>query len=140
MMVAVAILVLLAVLVVNRFAFLPSNQTKPQSTQLLQTIDECVGIADKSVAHMSVVVAFQALEIAGRKVRVLQNCMNDRAYIENPAWVKYAEPIAQKNATLSQVSFNEAYENFRREAMLVTTTLTDRPVYWVPATTKVVSP
>ena len=89
---------------------------------------------------MSVVVAFQALEIAGRKVRVLQNCMNDRAYIENPAWVKYAEPIAQKNATLSQVSFNEAYENFRREAMLVTTTLTDRPVYWVPATTKVVSP
>jgi len=38
------------------------------------------------------------------------------------------------------VSFNEAYENFRREAMLVTTTLTDRPDYWVPATTKVASP
>ncbi|HOY69673.1 MAG TPA: hypothetical protein PL131_01665 [Methylotenera sp.] len=106
------------------------------ASALLIAINRCDGIADKSVAHLTAQVEFQKLEIAGRRVRVLQNCMNDLGFVENPAWVKYAEPIAQKNALTQQISFNEAYENLRRKNMLIAAPKQSVPLYWLGKSAK----
>ncbi len=107
-----------------------------QASALALAINACDGIAEKSVAHLSAQVEFQLLEIAGRKVRVLQICMNDQGYIENPAWVKYAEPVAQKNAHAQQVSANEVYESLRRKSMLLSDASQNTPLYWLAKAAK----
>lgn len=114
------------------------NVDKPYApaSALALAINTCDGIAEKSVEHLSAQVEFQLLEIAGRRVRVLQNCMNDQGYIENPAWVKYAEPVAQKNAHAQQVSINEAFENLRRQSMLLVDANQNTPLYWLAKAAK----
>lgn len=101
------------------------------ASALYLAINTCDGIAEKSVAHLSAQVEFQLLEIAGRKARVMQICMNDQGFIENPAWVKYAEQVAQKNANAQQVSINEAFENLRRKSMFLSDTSENTPIYWL---------
>lgn len=110
-----------------------TSKDKPDAllAGLALAINTCDGIAEKSVAHLTAQVEFQLLEIAGRRARVLQNCMNDQGYSENPAWVNYAEPIAQKNAQAQQISVNEAYENMRRKSMLLADTHQNTPLYWL---------
>lgn len=102
-------------------------------SQLSLTIDACQAIADKSIVNLAAVVEFQRLEIAGRRVRVMQDCMNDRGFIENPAWVKFTETLVQKSAKSSQISLNEAYEQFRRRDMFVLSQASGQALYWMTA-------
>lgn len=110
---------------------LTTDSSSQQMTVLEKTGDECDLISEKAAMNLPVALPFQKLEKAARKTRVLENCMHDRAYIENSAWVKFARPIAQKNADTQYVSFDEAYEALRRKAMYVFKAPQDAPVYWV---------
>lgn len=110
----------------------------PQHISALEQVgDECELIADKAAMHLPEALPFQKLEKSARKARVLEQCMHDRAYIENPAWLKFAQPIAQKNAQTQHVSENEAYETLRRKAMYsFKPTKSDKstrpePAYWL---------
>jgi hypothetical protein len=95
--------------------------------------DECDLIAEKAAIHLPEALPFQKLEKAGRRARVLEDCMHDRAYLENPAWTKFAKPEAQKNAQTQHISYDEAYESLRRMSMLAFKATKDAPLYWVQA-------
>jgi hypothetical protein len=127
------ILSVLATLAILIYGYVGEDTEKqPQPITALEKIgDECDSIAEKAAMHLPEVLPFQQLEKAGRRIRVLEVCMHDRAYTENPAWVKFAQPLAQKSAQIQHISDNEAYENLRRAAMLRFTTAKDEPLYWV---------
>lgn len=100
-------------------------------TALARAVDDCDAITEKSAAKLVAVVEFQKLEIAGRKANVFKTCMKDRGYKENPVWTKYAEPIAEQQAKAENRSIDEAFENLRRVAMMVTTPKQNEPLFWV---------
>jgi len=81
-------------------------------------INQCDLIASKAAAALPEVLPFQQLEKAARQSRVLDRCMQDRGYQENPAWVAAANKKAQRLAHEQGVSEAEAYETLRRQAML----------------------
>ncbi|MES2580244.1 MAG: hypothetical protein V4552_06815 [Pseudomonadota bacterium] len=108
----------------------PIPFTAAQKT-LMQIGDRCVGIAENSVADKWAIVAFQQLEIQGNKANVVISCMRDNGYIENPAWLKYAQAIAKSEAQKSNISVNEALTALGRSDMQVFSTDKSRPVYWV---------
>jgi hypothetical protein len=111
-----------------------TDETKPKEyTALARAVDECDVITEKAAAKLVAVVEFQKLEIAGRKARVFKICMQDHGYKENPAWTKYAEPIAAQKAQAENSSIDEAFENLKRAAMVLSTSKEDAPVFWVLA-------
>ena len=103
-----------------------------QQTALDRVGNECAGIADNAVANMQAIVEFQKLEIEGRKFNVMRRCMADKGFVENPAWLAYANPIAQANAIKQSISVDEAIENLKREHMMVFIDVPHQPIYWVP--------
>ena len=115
----------------NRMGNVSPDKPVRTDNTLASAINTCDGIAEKSVARLTAVVNFQQLEIAGRRARVLQNCMNDHGFVENPAWAKFAAPIAQIDASSQHISVDEAYENLRRSKMLLFTESNQEPLYWV---------
>lgn len=108
----------------------PIPFTAAQKT-LMQIGDRCVGIAENSIADKRAIVAFQQLEIQGNKANVVISCMRDNGYIENPAWLKYAQAIAKAEAQKNNISVNEALTALSRSDMQVFSTDKSRPVYWV---------
>jgi len=104
---------------------------KPQNTALAAAVNECDAITEKAAMNLVAIVEFQKLEIAGRKANVFKTCMKDRDYIENPAWTKYAEPIAAQKAESENTSKDEAFENLRRTSMVVSQASKDEPLFWI---------
>lgn len=104
------------------------TQVKTKS-QLEKIGDECAGIADNAVATMVAVVEFQKLEIQGRKIHVMRLCMADNGYQENPSWLEYAKPIAQKRAIKDGLSLDEALEDLKRTDMMIFQQ-GRQPLYW----------
>jgi hypothetical protein len=102
-------------------------------TDLERVGDECDLIAAKAAMNLPEALPFQKLEKAARQSKVLQTCMNDRGYIENPAWVKFAEPITQQQAKDKKISVNEAYETLRREKLKTFASIKGEPPYWILA-------
>jgi len=100
-------------------------------TVLEKTGDECSYISEKAAMHLPEALPFQKLEKVARKARVLSNCMQDRGYKENPLWVKNAMPIAQQNAESKRISYDEAYETLRRNAMYTFTVTKSENPYWI---------
>ncbi|MDP3776190.1 hypothetical protein [Methylotenera sp.] len=127
---AVSLLLVLFYCLVGGSKLSPRSQPSEISSKLVHSINNCQGIAAKSVAHLNAILEFQKLEIEGRKMHVFQQCMNDQGYMENPEWVKFAEPISQKEAETSGVSLNEAYEKFRRTQMVLIKVPHHHPLYW----------
>jgi hypothetical protein len=127
---------LIIVIGVGAYFYMDANDVAGprQLTTLEHVGDECTLIAEKAAAALPEVLPFQKLEKAARQSRVLQSCMNDRGYMENPAWKAYAEPIAKKSAEQDNISVNEAYETLRRNKM-VTFYESDAktPLYWIPS-------
>jgi hypothetical protein len=117
------------------YAHLAIDEQPQTMTALEKTGDECAFISEKAAMHLPEALPFQKLEKTARTARVLNNCMQDRAYVENPAWVKYAQPMAQKIAETQHVSYDEAYEELRRKAMYAFKELQGMPAYWVIAQT-----
>ena len=115
--------------------FLINNQNQNLSSQQITRLehmgDECVSISEKAIIGMTPVVEFQKLELLSRKANVLKNCMADRGFREDPAWRKYAEPLAKVNALEQNISFDEAIENIRKVDMWVFKKQPQRALYWV---------
>jgi hypothetical protein len=108
-----------------------SDQAKHQAKTALEAAGEqCDVIAEKSVAHLTAVVAFQKLEIYGRKINVMRRCMKDHGFVENPEWLSHATPISKKNALSFGVSEDEALENLKRIAMYEFIKVDSQPLYW----------
>lgn len=85
---------------------------------LAQTVNQCDLIASKAAAELPEALPFQKLEKAARQSRVLDRCMQDRGYQQNPAWVAKANARASEIAHAQSISQDEAYETLRRQAML----------------------
>lgn len=100
---------------------------------LEKTGDDCSFISEKAAMHLPEALPFQKLEKSARKARVLNQCMQDRAYTENPAWVKAAAILAKKNAETQRISYDEAYEALRRQAMYIFKSSGNMPLYWIAA-------
>lgn len=126
---------LVVLLALGAYWYTASQQeVAPRALTALEHVgDECELIAEKAAIALPEALPFQKLEKLARKSRVLQTCMRDRGYIENPAWVKYAEPIAAKQAEAQHISMNEAYETLRRGEMKTFYTSAKTPLYWTPA-------
>jgi hypothetical protein len=126
-------LVVIAILAAAGYWYADTGvDNRPQQISALEkTGNECELISEKAALPLPEALPFQKLEKAGRKARVFETCMKDRAYIENPDWVKLAQPIARKNAQTQHISYNEAYENLRRQDMLKFKAVKGEPPYWV---------
>lgn len=131
----VALLLVLLAWVVNfygdgDFFSLSGRQASQATTMLAKAGGECVAISEQATAHFTPKLEFQRLELAGRKANVVVRCMADRGFSQNPAWQKYAEPIAARDAAAQQISLDEAIENLKRKDMLDFAPRGNKPVYW----------
>ena len=97
---------------------LSEGSSDPLPSALAQTINQCDLIATKAAAELPEALPFQRLEKMARQSRVLDRCMQDRGYQQNPAWVAKANVQAGEIAHVQSISQNEAYETLRRQAML----------------------
>ena len=105
-------------------------------TELEKTGDACDSIAQKAAAHLPEVLPFQKLEKAARAARVVETCMHDRAFTENPAWVKWAQPVSQQHADAQKISVNEAFETLKRKAIYSFKPTTNEQTYWIAIKTQ----
>lgn len=112
----VAILIIIAGVLYWQNLSEDSSDAPPSA--LAQTINQCDLIAGKAAAGLPEALAFQKLEKMARQSRVLDRCMQDRGYQQNPAWVTKANARAREVADAQHVSQDEAYETLRRQAML----------------------
>lgn len=131
----VAVLVVL-MLGVGTYIYMDASEVDtPRAITTLERVgDECELIAEKAAMALPEVLPFQKLEKVARQSRVLQTCMNDRGYVENPAWVKYAEPIAAKTSQAENISVDEAYETLRRNKLKTFYEPDPKtPLYWIIA-------
>lgn len=96
------------------------TEVAPDFTQskVGQAINQCDLIASKAAAELPEALPFQKLEKAARQSRVLDRCMQDRGYQENPAWVAETNKNVPDIAREQGISENEAFETLRRKAML----------------------
>lgn len=133
---ALALGVLLVLWLINMDIISFGGAKDTKTSQLEKDGNECVNIAENAVAQMIAVVEFQKLEIIGRKARVMRICMQDHGYQQNPAWTNYATPLAQKIAKDTQISFDEAFENLRRNEMVIFKPSDQQPIFWVNQTSK----
>jgi len=132
---AMAVLLLIAVWGADYYGsidiFSASKQgPRQQINALTKAGDECVAIAEKATAHFNPKLEFQRLELAGRKANVVVRCMADHHFYQNPAWLKYVQPIAAKASLEQHVSVDEAIENLKRVDMLIFEPAANKPVYW----------
>lgn len=107
-------------------------QAMAESTPLSplgQTVNQCDLIAMKAAAELPEALPFQRMEKAARQSHVVERCMQDRGYQENPAWVTQANLEAAKIAKQQRISTSEAYETLRRQAM-VQVVSNNKPAYW----------
>lgn len=116
----------------------PDDQKPYQLSSLAKAGVECELISDKAAMKLPDGLAFQRLEKAGRQARVLENCMNDRGYQENPDWVLFAKLQAAQQVKISEISDAEAYENLRRKYMLIYQAEKSEPLYWQTSKKKIV--
>lgn len=111
----------------------PDDQKPYQLSELAKVGNECELISEKAAMKLPEALAFQRLEKSGRQARVLDNCMQDRGYVENQNWTLFAKLQAEQEAKASRVSMDEAYETLRRKYMLIYQAEKAEPLYWVLA-------
>ena len=115
----------------------PDDQKPYQLSALAKAGAECELISDKAVLKLPEGLTFQRLEKAGRQAHVLENCMSDRGYQENPEWVLFAQLQAAQQIKANKISEAEAFENLRRKYMLVYQAEKSEPLYWQPSNIKI---
>jgi len=130
---SIVVLVMLFVLAGIGFYWLSLNQeeTTETASPLVEHIDACDWIAEKSAMGLPETLPFQRLEKRARVIRVFEICMQDRGFIENADWVNIAERVAKQKSAEQDISMSEAYENIRRVSMLQHTPPEGTPYYWV---------
>ena len=116
----------------------PDDQKPYQLSTLAKAGVECELISDKAAMKLPEGLAFQRLEKAGRQARVLENCMSDRGYQENPDWVLFAQLQVAQQVKFNKISEAEAFENLRRKYMLIYQAEKSEPLYWQQSKKKIV--
>lgn len=111
----------------------PDDQKPYQLSGLAKAGNDCQMVSEKAVINFPEGLEFQRLEKAGRQSRVLETCMNDHGYQENPAWPLFAKLQSEQeaNKTNVKVSKDEAYEILRRQYMLIYQAEKSEPLYWI---------
>ena len=108
------------------------HASQTQAQKVLITIGEkCLDFGERAVAKDTPIIEFQQLEREARRTNVIQRCMTDKGYQQNPAWLKYAQPIASTAAQKVNISIDEAIVNLSRIHIQVFTPVAGRPDYWV---------
>ena len=132
--ISLILLILLAVAIY--FAYVqtdepPKATLSPAQLQLATIGDKCLDFGERAVAGDTPIVEFQMLVRLAKKTDVIERCMTDNGYKANPAWLRYAEPIAKTNAIKASSSIDEALTHLRRADMQVFTPAVNRPDYWI---------
>lgn len=117
--------------ILNPFDVMSKTSSPHQITVLEQVGDKCVGISESATATIVPIIEFQKLELISRKANVVLRCMNDHGFVENPAWIQYAKPIAQQDADKAKISYDEALENLRHSNMLIFSPNSGHLSFWV---------
>ena len=102
----------------------------PAQSLMMKVGDKCAGIAENSIANKVPILEFQKLELLSTRATVLTNCMHDNGYVQNAAWLTYAEPIVKAMADNEKISFNEALTKFSRTEMQLFTPRNAHPLFW----------
>lgn len=103
----------------------------PAQMQLVKIGEKCLDFGDRAVASDVPIVEFQMIIRLAKKTDVIRNCMTDNGYQQNPAWLKYAQPIIKAEAAKANISIDEAATNLGRKHMQVFTHTANQPDYWV---------
>lgn len=106
------------------------GSSQKQTSAIMKAGGECIAIAEEATAHINPQLEFQRLELKGRKANVIMRCMGDRHFYQSIVWLKYAEPAAKKIALDTNISYDEALENLKREDMLIFEPQQNKPVFW----------
>ena len=107
----------------------PASLT-PAQTSMIKIGEKCLDFGERAVANDTPIIEFQMIVRLTKKTTVINNCMTDSGYKQNPAWLKYAEPLANAAATKANISASEALTNLSRSDMQVFEPK-NRPDYWV---------
>lgn len=107
----------------------PASPT-PAQTSMIKIGEKCLDFGERAVANDTPIIEFQMIVRLTKKTTVINNCMTDNGYKQNPAWLKYAEPLASAAATKANISTSEALTNLSRSDMQVFESK-NRPDYWV---------
>ena len=103
----------------------------PAQAQLIAIGDKCLDFGERAVANDTPIIEFQMLVRLAKKTNVIERCMTDNGYQQNPAWLQYAQPIAKANAAKNQSSFNEALHHLTQSDMQIFNLIKNRPNYWI---------
>ncbi len=109
----------------------PAASLSPAQEQLVKMGDRCLDFGERAVANDVPIIEFQMLVRLAKKTNVIERCMTDNGYKQNPAWLKYAQPIATENATKNKTSTSEALTSLSRADMQIFAPDENRPDYWV---------
>lgn len=101
-----------------------------KTTQLEDVGSKCLEIRERATAHIVPIIEFQQLELASRRANVFAQCMEDHGFLLNPAWQRYAEPMALARAKAESISTSEAMELLKREHMVQLQEKSGQPLYW----------
>ena len=99
-------------------------------TSMIKIGEKCSDFGERAVANDTPIIEFQMIVRLTKKTTVISNCMTDNGYKRNPAWLKYAEPLANATAIKANISASEALTNLSRSDMQVFEPQ-NRPDYWV---------
>ena len=98
---------------------------------LLKIGEKCLDFGERAVAKDTPIIEFQQLEREAKRTNVIQRCMTDNGYQQNPAWLSYAQPIAKTDANETSISIDEAIVSLSRKHMQVFMPVARRPGYWI---------
>jgi len=134
-------MILLAVLLVSIYFLYAKTgwQTKPAlspaqiklQAELAKMGDRCLDFSERAVANDVPIVEFQMLLRLAKKTNVIEQCMTDNGYKQNPAWLTYARPVATINAAKNKISISEALTSLSRADMQLFAPVANRPDYWL---------
>ena len=134
-------MILLAVLVLGFYFLFAKNglQTKPAlspaqiklQAELAKMGDRCLDFGERAMANDVPIVEFQMLVRLAKKTNVIEQCMTDNGYKQNPAWLTYAQPVATVNAAKNKISISEAQTNLSRTDMQIFAPAANRHDYWL---------
>ena len=134
-------MILLAVLALSIYFLYAKNGLQPKpalspaqiklQAELAKMGDRCLDFGERAVANDVPIVEFQMLVRLAKKTNVIEQCMTDNGYKQNPAWLTYAQPVATVNAAKNKISISEALTNLSRADMQIFAPVPNRPDYWL---------
>ncbi|MBX9676081.1 MAG: hypothetical protein K2V71_05680 [Methylotenera sp.] len=130
-MILFAIMAAIFYFLYDKSALGSSPSLSPAQEQLAKMGDRCLDFGERAVASDVPIIEFQMLVRLAKKTNVIERCMADNGYKQNPAWLKYAQPIANDNAAKNKISVSEALTSLSRADMQIFTPVANRPDYWV---------